>query len=120
MPDFFGEGQAFGIDKLPAKTEQDKKDLQAFFGGAANPPDNASKLADFANVLKGQGFKKIGAIGYCWGTFEPSRSARIGVVESLCISRWKGCHLGCIEGGFPPRRHFECSSCVGVHPMLYL
>ena len=67
MPDFFGEGSAFGVEKLPPRNEQDKKDLQAFFGGIASPPSNAARLVDFANVLKGEGFKKIGAIGYCWG-----------------------------------------------------
>ena len=68
MPDFFGEGNAFGIDKLPPRNEQDKKDLQDFFGGTANPPATAAKLVDFANVLKGEGFKNLGAHGYCWGS----------------------------------------------------
>lgn len=66
MPDFFGEGGAFGIEKMPPRNEQDKKDLQDFFA-AAKPSATAPRLVDFANVLKGEGFKKIGAIGYCWG-----------------------------------------------------
>ena len=68
MPDFFGEGKAFGIEKLPPRNEQDKKDLQEFFGSIANPPATAAKLVDFANVLKGEGFKNVGAHGYCWGS----------------------------------------------------
>lgn len=67
MPDFFGEGGTFGIEKLPPRNEQDRKDLQAFFGGTANPPAATAKLVDLANVLKGEGFKKIGAFGQCWG-----------------------------------------------------
>jgi len=67
MPDFFGEGKAFKAEDFPPKTEKTKQDLQDFFGGAGNPPVNAAKLVDFANVLKGEGFKKIGVIGYCWG-----------------------------------------------------
>ena len=60
MPDFFGEGKAFRMD-------QDKKEAQAFLKGTANPPASATRLLDFANLLKGEGFKKIGALGYCWG-----------------------------------------------------
>ena len=67
MPDFFGEGKAFGIENFPPKNDQDKKDLQDFFGGPASPPATAARLVDFANVLKSEGFKKLGAHGYCWG-----------------------------------------------------
>ncbi|KAF9650733.1 dienelactone hydrolase [Thelephora ganbajun] len=67
MPDFFGEGNAFGLEKIPPRNERDRRDLQSFIGGIANPPAAAVKLVEFANVLKGEGFKKIGALGYCWG-----------------------------------------------------
>jgi len=67
MPDFFGEGNAFGLENFPPKDDQGKKELQEFFVGIGNPPATAAKLVDFANLLKGEGFKKIGAHGYCWG-----------------------------------------------------
>lgn len=67
MPDFFGEGNTFNIEKFPPKDDNDKKDLQDFFGGVGSPPPAAAKLVDFAHVLKREGFKKIGALGYCWG-----------------------------------------------------
>ncbi|KAF9786024.1 dienelactone hydrolase [Thelephora terrestris] len=67
MPDFFGEGNTFDIKKFPPKTDQDKKDIQDFFGGVGSPPPAATRLVDFAHGLKREGFKKIGALGYCWG-----------------------------------------------------
>ena len=67
MPDFFGEGNALEIEGYPPRNEQDKKKLQNFFTGPASPPSTANRLVDFSNVLKGEGFKKIGALGYCWG-----------------------------------------------------
>jgi dienelactone hydrolase len=67
MPDFFGEGNEFGIGKLPPKNEQDKKDLDDFFKTFANIPTTVTRLINFAKVLKGEGFKKIGALGYCFG-----------------------------------------------------
>ena len=67
MPDFFGEGNAFPAEKYPPKDDAARKEIQDFFGGIANPPATAGRFVDFANVLKSDGFKKIGAIGYCWG-----------------------------------------------------
>jgi dienelactone hydrolase len=74
MPDFFGEGNAFPIEKFPIKDEQSKKELQDFFAGIANPPATATRLVEFANVLKSRGFKKTGAIGYCWGNTQATIS----------------------------------------------
>jgi hypothetical protein len=65
MPDFAGEGNEIKV--FPPETEQEKKKLQNFFAGTAGPPISAGRLVDFANVLKGEGFKKTGALGYCWG-----------------------------------------------------
>jgi len=67
MPDFFGEGKAYPLEKFPAKTEEEKKYFQEFFAGTAGIPASTAKLVDFANVLKSEGFKKVGALGYCWG-----------------------------------------------------
>lgn len=66
MPDFFGEGNAFKIEKYPI-TDETREEFNAFLKGVANPPSTATRLVDFAHVLKSQGFKKIGALGYCWG-----------------------------------------------------
>jgi dienelactone hydrolase len=67
MPDFFGEGNAFNIDKFPIKDEETQKELGAFVGGVANPSITATRLVEFVKVLRGEGFNKIGALGYCWG-----------------------------------------------------
>lgn len=64
MPDFFGEGKAYTIEKFENGT---KEELNAFIGGTANPPRTAARLVKFAEYLRGEGFKKIGALGYCWG-----------------------------------------------------
>ena len=102
MPDFFG-GNPYPLDKFPSKTDQDKKDLQDFFGGSANPPATATKLVDFANVLKGEGFKKVGALGYCWGNVlfavRPFKSQSLSLLLTL---RRKSCRLGCIKRRLPP------------------
>lgn len=67
MPDFFGEGNAFNIENYPPKNDSNKNELQGFLAGTANPPATAARLVNFAKVLKGEGFEKLGAHGYCWG-----------------------------------------------------
>ena len=67
MPDFLGEGGEFTVDNYPPKTEEDRRALQKLFSGPDSPPETALKLSDFANLLKAEGFRKTGAIGYCWG-----------------------------------------------------
>ena len=59
MPDFLGDGVA--------NLGQSREEIRALFGTLADPPTIAARLAAFAHVLKGEGFKKIGALGYCWG-----------------------------------------------------
>jgi len=66
VPDFLGEN-VYKLENFPPKSEQEKKDLQNFFRTTANPSVTAVSLVEFANILKGEGFKKIGALGYCWG-----------------------------------------------------
>ena len=66
IPDFFG-GKPFPIEKFPPKDDQAKKELEDFFNGIANPPANADRLAQFVKELKGEGYKSIGALGFCWG-----------------------------------------------------
>jgi len=67
MPDFFGEGKAFPTDKHPPKSDQDQADLQAFFGGIANPAKTTEKVIKFGEVLKKDGAKHVGVYGFCWG-----------------------------------------------------
>lgn len=54
---------------IPPKNDSDKEALQAFFGpdGAAHPPSNIGKLTKFAEALKADGVKNVGAYGFCWG-----------------------------------------------------
>ncbi|RXW23830.1 hypothetical protein EST38_g2024 [Candolleomyces aberdarensis] len=67
MPDFFEPNEAFPSSKYPPKTDQDKADIQAFFGGTASPPKAIAKLTKFGNYLKSQGAKNVGIYGFCWG-----------------------------------------------------
>jgi len=67
MPDFFEPNPAFPQEKFPPKTDQDKADLQAFFGGTANPNAAVKKLVAFGEHLKSTGVQKIGMYGFCWG-----------------------------------------------------
>jgi len=69
MPNFFEPNEPFSISKFPPKTDQEKAELQAFFGpgGAAFPAGNIGKLVSFAATLKTNGYKRVGAYGFCWG-----------------------------------------------------
>jgi dienelactone hydrolase len=69
MPDFFEPHGAFPSEKFPPKTDQDKADIQAFFGGPASPPAASAKLKSFSETLKANGAKKIGVYGFCWGKY---------------------------------------------------
>ncbi|GLB36509.1 putative dienelactone hydrolase family protein [Lyophyllum shimeji] len=67
MPDFFEPDAPFPAEKFPPKTDKDKADLQAFFGGPASPPKAIEKLTTFGRFLKTDGAKTLGAYGFCWG-----------------------------------------------------
>jgi len=69
MPDFFEPKEPFPTSRHPPKDDADKQALQDFFGpdGAANPRANIQKLLKFAETLKADGFKSVGAYGFCWG-----------------------------------------------------
>ncbi|EAU92634.2 dienelactone hydrolase [Coprinopsis cinerea okayama7 len=67
MPDFFEPEEAFSIEKFPPRHDQDKQDLQDFFGGIASPPATTKKLTTFGAYLKSQGHKKVATYGFCWG-----------------------------------------------------
>ncbi|KAG6857601.1 hypothetical protein H0H87_010169 [Tephrocybe sp. NHM501043] len=67
MPDFFEPHAPFPADKFPPKSEQEKRDLQDFFGGIASPPAAINKLCDFGKTLRSGGAKNVAAYGFCWG-----------------------------------------------------
>lgn len=67
MPDFFEEGSAWLLEQYPPKTDEQKANIQKFFGGIASPPDNAEKLLTFGKALKEEGVKTVGCYGFCWG-----------------------------------------------------
>lgn len=67
MPDFFEPADAWPQDKFPPQTDEEKAKLQQFFGGAASPPNGATKLLKVSEALKQDGAKFVGAFGFCWG-----------------------------------------------------
>jgi len=67
MPDMFEPNHPFPVEKFPPKTDEDKAELQKFFGGVASPPENVKKLVSFGQALKSDGIKKLGVYGFCWG-----------------------------------------------------
>ncbi|KAF6766486.1 dienelactone hydrolase [Ephemerocybe angulata] len=67
MPDFFEPEGPFDINRYPPKTEEDKKAIQDFFGGTANPSAAISKLTKFGEHLKSNGAQKVAVYGFCWG-----------------------------------------------------
>lgn len=67
MPDFFEPNGPFPPEKYPPKTDQEKADLQAFFGGTASPQKAIKNLTTFGEFLKGNGAQKVVIYGFCWG-----------------------------------------------------
>jgi dienelactone hydrolase len=67
MPDFFEGDEPWPLDKFPPKTDEDKKRLQEWFGGFANPKNHTPKLLKVGQELKSQGVSFVMAYGYCWG-----------------------------------------------------
>jgi dienelactone hydrolase len=82
MPDFLS-GKPWPIDRFPPKTEQDKKELQEFFKGPANPHDNLIKLVRFAKHLRSHGYSKVSLYGFCWGGKVAILSGGLGGDEDL-------------------------------------
>lgn len=68
MPDFFEGSEPWPLDKFPPTTDEDKKKLQEWFGGFANPANHVPKLAKVGEALKAEGAEFVVAYGYCWGT----------------------------------------------------
>ncbi|KDQ54839.1 hypothetical protein JAAARDRAFT_134659 [Jaapia argillacea MUCL 33604] len=66
MPDFF-HGEEWPASKYPPKDDKEKRELQEFFGGPANPSNSVTGLIQVAKSLKSDGVKAVGAFGFCWG-----------------------------------------------------
>jgi dienelactone hydrolase len=66
MPDFFEPADPWPVDNFPPKTDEDKKKLQEFFGGPANPSKSVDKLKNVAEQLRKDGATKVGTFGFCW------------------------------------------------------
>jgi dienelactone hydrolase len=67
MPDFFAPSDPWPLDKFPPGTDEEKKKLQEFFGGPANPAKSVEKLQKVAKQLRADGATKVGTFGFCWG-----------------------------------------------------
>ncbi|KIY67433.1 dienelactone hydrolase [Cylindrobasidium torrendii FP15055 ss-10] len=68
MPDYFEDSAPYPLSKFPPSTPEEQKEFQAFFGGAANPPQHVAKSLAFGKVLKSvNNYKNLGLYGFCWG-----------------------------------------------------
>ncbi|KAJ3556318.1 hypothetical protein NM688_g2094 [Phlebia brevispora] len=67
LPDFFEGDEPWPLDKFPPKTPEDKKKLQEWFGGFANPKNHVPKLNAVGKAVKEDGAEFVVAYGYCWG-----------------------------------------------------
>lgn len=67
MPDFFDGDEPWPLDKFPPKTDEDKKKLQEWFGGYANPANHVPRFTKVAQALKDEGVQFVLGYGYCWG-----------------------------------------------------
>ena len=68
MPDFF-LGKPLPHADYPPDTEEKQQRLGAFFGGPANPPENAKKVPQLVKEIeeKCSGIQKWASLGMCWG-----------------------------------------------------
>lgn len=67
MPDFFEGDEPWPLDRFPPKTDEDKKKLQEWFGGFANPANHVPKFIKVAQAVKDEGAEFVLGYGYCWG-----------------------------------------------------
>ncbi|KAF7798633.1 hypothetical protein EIP86_009856 [Pleurotus ostreatoroseus] len=67
LPDFFEGDEPWPLEKFPPKTDEDKKKLQEWFGGFANPANHVPKLNAVGKAVKEDGAQFVAAYGYCWG-----------------------------------------------------
>lgn len=91
MPDFFEPGAPWSLEEFPPKTAEEKGKLQAFFGGAASPKDNTTKLYKLGKQLKADGAGFLVAYGFCWGKSSTYLVTELRQLHSRSCRR-KGCY----------------------------
>ena len=69
LPDFFDGDEPWPLDKFPPKTDEDKRKLQEWFGGYANPKNHVPRLIEAGKAVKDDGASFVVAYGYCWGMY---------------------------------------------------
>jgi dienelactone hydrolase len=81
IPDFF-DGKPADISWYPPKTEEDGKNLGAFFSGPAAPPKTVPRIPKILEQLKKEnpGLTTWGIVGYCWGGKVSSTNCLIGLL----------------------------------------
>lgn len=89
MPDFFDPKGSYPIERFPPKNDQDKHDLQDFFGGTASPSVAIQKLTNFGMALRADGARNVAAYGFCWGIYlyiNPRRTHNFDVGGKVTLS----------------------------------
>lgn len=55
-------------DFIPPKSDEDRKAMREWMDAEGNPANYPEQTYKVADALRAEGFTKIGALGYCWGT----------------------------------------------------
>lgn len=87
LPDFFEGDEPWPLDRFPPKTEEDKKKLQEWFGGFANPNNHVPKLIEVGKAAKKDGAEVVVAYGYCWGVCKTIRCCHILIFVIMQVVR---------------------------------
>jgi dienelactone hydrolase len=91
LPDFFG-GEELDTDAI-LSGDWGKLDLPNFVGVRNGKEVREPEMVEFIKALRGQGFEKVGAIGYCYGGW---------AVFRLAGMEWEGKTLvDCVSAGHP-------------------
>lgn len=67
MPDFFEPDPPFPSENYPPANDEQKAQLQAFFGGPAKIDKAVANVQKVGQALKGSGVTQLGVYGLCWG-----------------------------------------------------
>lgn len=68
LPDFFEGDEPWPLENYPPKTDEEKKKLQEWFAGFANPKNHVPRLVEVGKAAKKDGVEHVISYGYCWGT----------------------------------------------------
>ncbi|QRW00076.1 dienelactone hydrolase family protein [Ceratobasidium sp. AG-Ba] len=80
-PDFF-DGKPWPNEAFPPRNEEEGKKLQTFFGETANLDNRVAELNETAELLKKEGAKHVGTIGFCWGGKLSTVAATKGKIDA--------------------------------------